>query len=64
MYLGIKAYELASNFGNVLGAKPGGIRKYQGAIIDGQQAEWLSTLDITPEGIDRPEGNGRMSKNR
>ena len=31
-----KTYELASNFGNVLGIKPEGMRKYQGEVIDGQ----------------------------
>ena len=51
-----KAYELASGFSSVLGMKPEGMRKYRGAIIDGQQTEWVSTLDIIPEGIDRPEG--------
>ena len=33
------AYELATNFSNILGAKPEGVRKYQGAIVNGQQAE-------------------------
>ena len=51
-----KAYERASNFSNVLGRRPEGLRKYQGAVIDGQQTEWPSTLDVTPEGIDIPEG--------
>ena len=34
-----KAYERASNFSNVLGRRPEGLRKYQGAVIDGQQTE-------------------------
>ncbi len=34
-----KAYEKASNFGNILGKKPEGLRKYQGAILDGKQKE-------------------------
>ena len=50
-----KAYELASNFSNVLGLKPEGLRKYQGAVIDGKQTEWSSTLDSIPEGIDIPK---------
>jgi hypothetical protein len=33
------AYELATNFSNILGAKSEGVRKYQGAIVNGQQAE-------------------------
>ena len=51
-----KAYEIASGFGSVLGMKPEGMRKYQGAIIDGQQTECASTLDSIPEGIDGSEG--------
>jgi hypothetical protein len=51
-----KAYELASNFSNVLGIKQEGLRKYQGAVVDGKQTEWSSTLDILPEGIDTPQG--------
>jgi hypothetical protein len=34
-----KAYEKASNFGNILGRKPEGLRKYQGATLDGKQKE-------------------------
>ena len=51
-----KAYEKASNFGNVLGKKPEGLRKYQGAILDGKQKEWPSTLDSIPENVAKPEG--------
>jgi hypothetical protein len=51
-----KAYELASGFGSILGMRPEGMRKYQGAIVDGQQTEWSSTLDSIPEGIDKQEG--------
>ena len=25
-------------------------------MIDGQQTQWSSTLDIIPEGVDKPEG--------
>jgi hypothetical protein len=50
-----KAYELANNFGGVLGVKPEGTRKYEGAIVGGRQTEWPSTLDIRPEGIEIPE---------
>jgi hypothetical protein len=32
-----KVYELGINFSNVLGIKPEGLRKYQGAVIDGKQ---------------------------
>ena len=34
-----QVYELGSNFGNVLGVKEDGIRKYQGGTIDDQQVE-------------------------
>ena len=34
-----KAYEKASTFGNILGKKPEGLRKYQGATLDGKQKE-------------------------
>ena len=51
-----KAYELASIFSNVLGAKPEIVRQHQAARINGQHTAWPSILDITPEGIDRPEG--------
>jgi hypothetical protein len=51
-----KAYEKASNFGNVLGKKPEGSRKYQGAILDGKQKEWPSTLDSIPENVAEPKG--------
>ena len=34
-----KSYERASNFNNILGMKPEGLRKNQGSVIDGQQTE-------------------------
>ena len=34
-----KAYERASNFSNVVGIKQEGLRKYQGAVVDGKQTE-------------------------
>ena len=57
-----KAYEKASNCGNILGRKPEGLRKHQGATLDGEQREWPSTLDITPEGIENPEGKWEDKK--
>jgi hypothetical protein len=57
-----KSYELSSIFSNVLGIKPEGLRKYQGVVIDGQQTEWSSTLDITPEGIEIPQGKWENEK--